>query len=74
MPSPTGPLASVAFKVLLDGLDKVRYSSPTMAARETPRTIDVDISGGRLLILITEFGDRGNVQDLADWAEARIIR
>ena len=69
-----GPLGSVAFKVLLDGVDKVRYTSPVMAAREAPRSIDVDVSGGRLLILITEFGDRGNVQDLADWAEARIIR
>ena len=28
----------------------------------------------KLLILITEFGDRGDVQDHADWVEARIIR
>lgn len=69
-----GPLGSVAFKVLLDGTDKVLFTSPPMTAREAPRTIDVDISGGRLLILITEFGDRGEVQDLADWVEARIIR
>ena len=26
------------------------------------------------LILATEFGDRGDVRDLADWVEARIIR
>jgi hypothetical protein len=26
------------------------------------------------LILITDFGTRGGVRDLADWAEARIIR
>ncbi|WP_435016658.1 NPCBM/NEW2 domain-containing protein [Tundrisphaera sp. TA3] len=69
-----GPLGSVAFKVLLDGTDKVLFASPSMSAREAPKAIDVDITGGRLLILITEFGDRGDVQDHADWAEARIIR
>jgi hypothetical protein len=69
-----GPLGSVAFKVLLDGTDKVLHASPPMTVREAPRSIDVDITGGRLLILITEFGDRGDVQDHADWAEARIIR
>ena len=27
-----------------------------------------------ILILATEFGDRGDVRDLADWVEARMIR
>ena len=38
------------------------------------RPVDVDLTGGRYLILATEFGDRGDVRDLADWVEARIIR
>lgn len=67
-----GPVGNAAFKVLVDG--KVRYESPPMAAREAPRAVDVDLSGARLLILITEFGERGDVQDHADWVEARIIR
>ena len=31
-------------------------------------------AGGKFVILATEFGDRGDVRDLADWVEARIIR
>ena len=45
-----------------------------MTDRDPPRALDIDLSKGKILILITEFGDRGNVRDLADWAEARIIR
>jgi hypothetical protein len=36
--------------------------------------VDVDLVGARYLILATEFGDRGDVRDLADWVEARMIR
>ena len=67
-----GPLGSVGFKVLVDG--KVRFESPAMGAKEPPKAVDLDVTGGKLLVLITEFGDRGDVQDGADWAEARIIR
>jgi hypothetical protein len=42
--------------------------------RDDPKPIDVDLTGGKVLILATEFGERGNVRDLADWVEARIIR
>ncbi len=67
-----GPLGNVVFKVLVDG--KPRFESPTMGAGDAPRTVDVDLSGGKVLILITEFGERGDVQDSGDWVEARIIR
>ena len=67
-----GPLGSVVFRVLVDG--KERAITPPMTARDAPRTLDVDLTGARVLILATEFGDRGDVQDLADWIEARIIR
>jgi hypothetical protein len=67
-----GPLGSVVFRVLVDG--KERASTPSMTARDAPRSLDVDLTGARILILATEFGDRGDVQDLADWVEARIIR
>jgi len=42
--------------------------------RDVPKAIDVDLTGGKLLILATEFGERGDVQDQADWIEARLIR
>ncbi len=67
-----GPLGNVVFKVLVDG--KGRYESPPMGSGEVPRAVDVELSGAKVLILITEFGERGEVQDAGDWVEARIIR
>lgn len=66
-----GPLGNVVFRVQVDRA--VRYESPPMAAGESARSIDVDVTGGKLIVLVTEYGERGDVQDLADWIEARII-
>ncbi len=67
-----GPLGSIVFRVLVDGQE--RFKTPPMTDRDVLRSIDVDLAGGKFLILVTEFGDRGNVRDLADWVEARMIR
>lgn len=67
-----GPLGNVAFRVLVDNVQ--RYASPPMSARDTPRTIDLDVAGKKTLVLITEFGERGGVRDVADWGEARVVR
>jgi hypothetical protein len=67
-----GPLGSVIFRVLTDR--QGRIATPAMTFRDAPQPIDIDISQAKVLILITEFGDRGDVRDLADWVEARIIR
>jgi hypothetical protein len=67
-----GPLGSVVFRVLTDG--KPRFASEPLTYRDPPVAVDVDLEGAKLLILATEFGDRGDVRDLADWVEARIIR
>jgi hypothetical protein len=67
-----GPLGSVVFRVLVDGAERLK--TPPLTDRDAPRSIDVDLAGGKYLILATEFGERGNVRDLADWVEARIIR
>jgi hypothetical protein len=67
-----GPLGSVVFKVQVDRT--IRYESPPMASGEPARFIDVDLAGAKALVLMTEFGERGDVQDHADWIEARIIR
>jgi len=67
-----GPLGSVVFRVLVDNKD--RFVSPVMSVRDTPRAIDVDLTGASVLILVTEFGERGEIRDLADWVEARLIR
>jgi hypothetical protein len=67
-----GPLGSIVFQVLVDG--QPRFASPPLAARDTPRAIDLDVAGAKLLILMTEFGERGGVRDFGDWAEARLVR
>jgi hypothetical protein len=66
-----GPLGSVGFRVLVDG--KERFATPALSVREPAQSIDIDLEGAKTLILITEYGDRGDVQDLADWVDARII-
>jgi hypothetical protein len=67
-----GPLGSVVFRVLVD--EKERFVSPPLSVRDTPKPIDVDLTGAKVLILVTEFGERGDIRDFADWVEARIIR
>ena len=67
-----GPLGSVVFRVVVNG--KEAFATPPMSVRETPRPIDLDIRGAKTLVLITDFGDRGEVRDHADWADARLIR
>ena len=67
-----GSLGSVVFRVLLDG--KERFASPALTTSDAPKTIDLDVQGAKVLILVTDFGDRGDVRDLADWVDARLIR
>jgi hypothetical protein len=67
-----GPLGSVVFRVLVDNQE--RFVSPPLSVRDTPKPIDVDLTGAKNLILVTEFGERGEIRDFADWVEARIIR
>jgi hypothetical protein len=67
-----GPLGSVVFSVLIDGKEKMR--TPPRTDRDPPINIDLDLTGAKYVILATEFGDRGDVRDLADWVEARMIR
>ncbi len=67
-----GELASVVFRVLVDGQE--RFVSPAMGRHSEPVPVDIPVQGGKVLILITEFGERGDVQDVADWAEARLVR
>jgi hypothetical protein len=71
-----GPLGSVVFKVqVVRQTDRtILFDSKVMTSGMPARLVDVDLTGARALILITEFGERGDVQDHADWIEARIIR
>ncbi len=67
-----GPLGSVVFRVVVDKQE--RFASPPMSARDAPHPLDLDVAGAKTLVLITDFGERGEVRDHADWVEARLIR
>ncbi len=68
----SGEMANVVFRVLVDREE--RYVSPPLGARDTPIPIDISLGEGRLLVLVVEFGERGDVHDSAVWADARLIR
>jgi hypothetical protein len=64
---------SVIFRVLVDGQE--RWASPVVRGADPPRELDpIDLIGAKQLTLVVEFADRGDVQDHADWGDARIIR
>jgi hypothetical protein len=67
-----GPRGNVVFRVLVDS--KERFASPEIERGHAPIFVDVDLTGAKLLILSVEFGAGGDVQDSADWLDARIIR
>ena len=67
-----GPLGNVIFRVLVDNVE--RFASLPLSSRDSSKRIDLDLSGAKRLILVTEFGERGGVRDFADWGAARIIR
>ncbi len=67
-----GPSGSVVFRVMVD--KEQRYKSELLSHRDAPQVIDVDLKGGSFLILDTDFGERGNIRDFADWVEARVVR
>lgn len=60
----------VQFRVLVDGQE--RYASPMVRGGDRPLPISVDVSGGRRLELIVDYGDRADVLDHADWLDARL--
>jgi hypothetical protein len=67
-----GPLGDVVFRVRVD--ERVVFTSPSMTEGAKPIDLDIDVQGARFLILDTDFGERGDVRDYADWAEARLVR
>jgi hypothetical protein len=62
---------SVRFRVFVDGKEK--YSSAVVRGGMPPVPIDIDLSGGKQIDLVVDFADRADVQDWADWLDARLI-
>jgi hypothetical protein len=63
---------SVRYRVFVDG--KETFTSPTIRGGMAPVPIDIDVSGGKRIDLVIDYADRADVQDHADWLNARLIR
>jgi hypothetical protein len=67
-----GKQGSVRFTVLLD--DQVAFDSGEMPANAEPKTVALPLKGVKELTLTVDYAKRGDVEDFADWADARLVR
>jgi hypothetical protein len=67
-----GPAGSVIFRVYGD--DKPLFESPVVRGGDTPIDLKLPVKGVLLLRLEVDYADGGDAADLADWADARLLR
>jgi len=67
----TQGMGSVRFRVFVDG--KEAYVSPTVRGLDPPIPISVDVRKVQRLDLVVDFADRADVQDHANWLDARFV-
>ncbi len=67
----TEGLGSVRFRVFVDGNEK--YVSPTVRGFDPPVPIAVDVGGAERIDLVVDFAEAADVQDQANWLEARFV-
>lgn len=67
----TEGMGSVRFRVFVDGGQK--YVSPTVRGQERPIPISVDVKGAQRVDLVADFADRADIQDQANWMDARFV-
>lgn len=67
-----GDEASVEFLVFLDG--QPAFRSQEMTTRSEPQTIDLPLGDAQVVSLEVNYAKRGDVQDLADWCDARLVK
>jgi hypothetical protein len=70
-----GREGSVVYRVYTadeSGQFKPAYESPIVRGGDPPTAISIDVTGARGLALIVEHADRGDVQDHANWLDARL--
>jgi hypothetical protein len=70
-----GREGSVIYRVYTTGASggwTPAYESPIVRGGDPPRPISVEISGARAIALIVEHADRGDIQDHANWLDARL--
>jgi hypothetical protein len=66
------PRGSVVFRVSGDG--KTLFDSGTMSGADAPRDVVADVGGVKELVLLVDFADELDIADVADWADARLIK
>jgi hypothetical protein len=69
-----GREGSVRVRVLADGKALDLGGDGELTARSAPLALSVPVEGVRELTLVVEFGKGGNVQDVVNWADARLVR
>jgi hypothetical protein len=70
----TGRDGSVRIKVLVDGKPRDLGWDKELTPQTGPQPVRVDLKGAKQLTLVVEFGQRGDVGDHVDWADARLIK
>jgi hypothetical protein len=69
-----GRQGSVRVRVLADGKPLNLGPDRELTGGSAPLPVSVPVQGVRELTLVVEFGRGGNVQDVVDWADARLVR
>jgi hypothetical protein len=67
-----GELASVEFKVYVDG--KLVYESGVLLRSSPVKTLDIDVLNARQIKLEVLAADNADIQDRANWANAKLVR
>jgi len=67
----TSGRGSVRFRVFVDGREQ--YASETIRGGSTPVPVSLDLAGAERLDLVVDFADRADVQDHANWLDARLV-
>ncbi len=69
-----GRSGSVRIRLLADGADLDIGADRELTSRDDPVPINVSVEGVRELTLVVEFGQGGDVQDVVNWVDARLIK
>jgi len=69
-----GAGGSVRVKVLADGKPLDLGVARAITAKSAPLPVRVPVAGARELTLEVEFGENGDVQDVVNWVDARLVR
>ena len=72
--SRSGREGSVQIQVLVDGKKVNADSAKELSGSDAPRSVRVNLSGAKELTLVVLFGNRGDVQDHVNWADARLLK